>query len=78
MSTIIHYLGGMLPKLIKRTLSDDVEIFPGLSDLEFGKLSEDQKEELLRGIHVNIIKLGPHASDIDHASIVDFYGAYIN
>lgn len=76
LGTIIHYLGGM-PN-VKRTLSDDVSIFPGLSDFEFGKLPEDQKEELLRGIHVNIIKLDPHASDIDHASIVDFYGAYNN
>lgn len=76
LGTIIHYLGGM-PN-VKRTLSDDVSIFPGLSDFEFGNLSEDQKEELLRGIHVNIIKLDPHASDIDHASIVDFYGMYDN
>lgn len=76
LGTIIHYLGGM-PN-VKRTLSDDVNVFPRLSDVEFSKLSEDQKEELLRGVHVNIIKLDPHASDIDHASIVDFYGAYNN
>lgn len=76
LGTIIHYLGGM-PN-VKRTLSDDVSIFPGLSDFEFGNLPEDQKEELLRGIHVNIIKLDPHASDIDHASIVDFYGTHNN
>jgi hypothetical protein len=76
LGTIIHYLGGM-PN-VKRTLSDDVSIFPRLSDFEFGNLSEDQQEELLRGIHVNIIKLDPHASDIDHASIVDFYGMYNN
>lgn len=76
LGTIIHYLGGM-PN-VKRTLSDDVSIFPGLSDFEFGNLPEDQKEELLRGIHVNIIKLDPHASDIDPASIGDFYGAYNN
>jgi hypothetical protein len=76
LGTIIHYLGGM-PN-VKRTLSDDVSVFPELSDFEFGNLPEDQKEELLRGIHVNIIKLGPHAWDIDHASIVDFYGAYNN
>lgn len=76
LGTIIHYLGGM-PN-VKRTLSDDVSVFPGLSDFEFGNLPEDQKEELLRGIHVNIIKLDPHASDIDHASIVDFYGTYNN
>ena len=76
LGTIIHYLGGM-PN-VKRTLSDDVSVFPGLSDFEFGNLSEEQQEELLRGIHVNIIKLDPHASDIDHASIVDFYGTYNN
>ena len=63
---------------MKRSLSDEVNIFPGLSDVEFSKLSEDQQEELLRGIHVNIIKLDPHASDIDHESIVDFYGTYNN
>jgi hypothetical protein len=76
LGTIIHYLGGM-PN-VKRTLSDDVNVFPRLSDVEFSKLSEDQKEELLRGVHVNIIKLDPHASDIDHASIVDFYGTHNN
>lgn len=76
LGTIIHYLGGM-PN-VKRTLSDDVSVFLGLSDFEFGNLPEDQKEELLRGVHVNIIKLDPHASDIDHASIVDFYGTYNN
>lgn len=76
LGTIIHYLGGM-PN-VKRTLSDDVNVFPRLSDVEFSKLSEDQKEELLRGVHVNIIKLDPHASDIDHANIVDFYGTYNN
>jgi hypothetical protein len=76
LGTIIHYLGGM-PN-IKRTLSDDVSIFPELSDFEFRNLTEDQKEELLRGVHVNLIKLDRHASDIDHASIVDFYGAYNN
>ena len=76
LGTIIHYLGGM-PN-VKRTLSDDVSVFPGLSDCECGNLPEDQKEELLRGIHVNIIKLDPHASDIDPASIGDFYGAYNN
>lgn len=76
LGTIIHYLGGM-PN-VKRTLSDDVNVFPRLSDVEFSKLSEDQKEELLRGVHVNIIKLDPHASDIDHANIVDFYGTHNN
>lgn len=75
-ATIIHYLGGM--PSVKRTLSDDVNIFPGLSDFEFGNLSEDQKEELLRGVHVNIIKLDPHASNINHTSIVDFYETYNN
>ena len=63
---------------VKRTLSDDVSVFPGLGDFEFGNLSEDQKEELLRGVHVNIIKLDRHASDIDHTSIVSFYETYIN
>jgi hypothetical protein len=76
LGTIIHYLGGM-PN-VKRTLSDDVSVFPGLGDFEFGNLSEDQKEELLRGVHVNIIKLDRHASDIDHTSIVSFYETYIN
>lgn len=76
LATIIHYLGGM--PSVRRTLSDEVNIFPRLSDVEFSKLSEEQQEELLRGIHVNIIKLDPHASDIDHESIVDFYGTYNN
>ena len=76
MSTIIHYLGGMLPKLIKRTLSDDVEIFPGLSDLEFGKLSEEQKEELLRGVIVKVELLDPHKPGIDSEDIAKFYGPY--
>lgn len=76
LSTIIHYLGGM--PTVKRTLSDDVHIFPGLRDFEFGKLSEDQQEELLRGVHVNIIKLEPHASDIEHEIIVDFYEKHNN
>ena len=76
MSTIIHYLGDMLPKLIKRTLSDDVEIFPGLSDLEFGKLSEEQKEELLRGVIVKVELLDPHKPGIDSEDIAKFYGPY--
>ena len=75
MSTIIHYLGGMLPKLIKRTLSDDVEIFPGLSDLEFGKLSEDQKEELLRGVLVKVEMLDPYKPGMDSEDIAKFYGS---
>lgn len=78
MSTIIHYLGGMMPKLIKRTLSDDVEIFPGLSDLEFGKLSEDQKEELLRGVLVKVEMLDPYKPGMDSEDIAKFYGSYKN
>ena len=39
LGTIIHYLGGM--PSVKRSLSDEVNIFPGLSDVEFSKLSED-------------------------------------
>lgn len=76
MSTIIHYLGGMMPKLIKRTLSDDVEIFPGLSDLEFGKLSEEQQEELLRGVIVKVELLDPYKPGIDSEDITKFYGPY--
>lgn len=76
MSTIIHYLGGMMPKLIKRTLSDEVEIFPGLSDLEFGKLSEEQQEELLRGVLVKVELLDPYKPGIDSEDIAKFYGPY--
>lgn len=78
MSTIIHYLGGMMPKLIKRTLSDDVEIFPGLSDLEFGKLSEEQQEELLRGVLVKVELLDPYKPGMDSEDIAKFYGSYKN
>lgn len=78
MSTIIHYLGGMMPKLIKRTLSDEVEIFPGLSDLEFGKLSEEQQEELLRGVLVKVELLDPYKPGIDSEDIAKFYGSYKN
>lgn len=77
MSTIIHYLGGM-PKFIKRTLSDDVEIFPGLSDLEFGKLSEKQQEELLRGVIVKVELLDPYKLGMDSEDIAKFYGSYKN
>lgn len=75
MSTIIHYLGGM-PKFFKRTLSDDVEIFPELSDLEFGKLSEEQQEELLRGVIVKVELLDPHKPGMDSEDIAKFYGPY--
>lgn len=75
MSTIIHYLGGM-PKFIKRTLSDDVEIFPGLSDLEFGKLSEEQQEEILRGVLVKVELLDPYKPGVDSEDIAKFYGPY--
>ena len=78
MSTIIHYLGGMTPKLIKRTLSDDVDIFPGLSDLEFGKLSEEQQEELLLGVLVKVELLDPHKPGMDSEDIAKFYGTYKN
>lgn len=78
MSTIIHYLGGMMPKLIKRTLSDDVEIFPGLSDLEFGKLSEEQQEEILRGVLVKVELLDPCKPGVDSEGIAKFYGSYKN
>jgi hypothetical protein len=78
MSTIIHYLGGMMPKLIKRTLSDDVEIFPGLSDLEFGKLSEEQQEEILRGVLVKVELLDPYKPGVDSEDIAKFYGSYKN
>ena len=78
MSTIIHYLGGMMPKLIKRTLSDDVDIFPGLSDLEFGKLSEEQQEELLRGVLVKVELLDPYKPGMDSEDIAKFYGSYKN
>ena len=78
MSTIIHYLGGMMPKLIKRTLSDDVDIFPGLSDLEFGKLSEEQQEELLRGVIVKVELLDPYKPGMDSEDIAKFYGPYNN
>jgi hypothetical protein len=78
MSTIIHYLGGMMPKLIKRTLSDDVEIFPSLSDLEFGKLSEEQQEELLRGVIVKVEMLDPYKPGMDSEDIAKFYGSYKN
>lgn len=78
MSTIIHYLGGMMPKFIKRTLSDDVEIFPGLSDLEFGKLSEEQQKELLHGVLVNVEMLDPYKPGIDSECITKFYGTYNN
>lgn len=76
MSTIIHYLGGMMPKFIKRTLSDDVDVFPGLSDLEFGNLSEDQQEELLRGVLIKIEMLDPYKPSIDSECITKFYGTY--
>ena len=77
MSTIIHYLGGM-PKFIKRTLSDDVEIFPGLSDLELGKLSEEQQEEILRGVLVKVELLDPYKPGMDSEDIAKFYGSYKN
>ena len=77
MSTIIHYLGGM-PN-IRRTLSDDVNIFPGLSDIEFGKLSADQKTRILDGVLVNINMLDPHKpAIIDSECITKFYGPYKN
>ena len=77
LSTIIHYLGGM-PKFIKRTLSDDVDVFPGLSDLEFGNLSEEQQEELLRGVLIKIEMLDPYKPRIDSECITKFYGRYNN
>lgn len=75
MSTIIHYLGGM-PKFIKRTLSDDVNVFPGLSDLEFEKLSEEQQEELLCGVLVKVELLDPYKPGMDSEDIAKFYGSY--
>lgn len=76
LGTIIHYLGGM-PN-VKRTLSDDVSVFPGLSDFEFGNLSEDQKEELLRGVLVKVELLDPHKLGMDSEDIAKFYGPYKN
>ena len=76
LGTIIHYLGGM-PN-VKRTLSDDVSIFPGLSDLEFGKLSEEQQEEILRGVLVKVELLDPYKPGMDSEDIAKFYGPYKN
>lgn len=61
---------------VKRTLSDDVSIFPRLSDFEFGNLSEDQKEELLHGVLVKVELLDPHKPGMDSEDIAKFYGPY--